>query len=278
MRRVIAILSVFFMAAWPIAVQAQALDCNPVDFLKLRLEKLTPDPAINSVLLAYPGIQTNAAETQLISADGRSVAISGKSQSSERAALETPTFGDQFRYVYPLDPSLEERKVAWVDPGRLRNTDFMTFLYFNTEAAARETLVKVTHKPSGTAFRVTDRHGIPCQLSAVFAAIGSDHPRAFQDVGGSFNWRRISGTDRLSVHSYGAAIDLNAKLGGYWQWAGSKAGAVGDFENRIPLEVVQSFERYGFIWGGKWHHYDGMHFEYRPELILFARLVADPSQ
>ena len=27
------------------------------------------------------------------------------------------------------------------------------------------------------------------------------------------------------------------------------------------------FERHGFIWGGKWHHYDTMHFEYRPELL-----------
>jgi hypothetical protein len=34
-------------------------------------------------------------------------------------------------------------------------------------------------------------------------------------------------------------------------------------------------ERFGFIWGGKWHHFDGMHFEYRPELILYARLVQE---
>ncbi|MEJ2663631.1 MAG: M15 family metallopeptidase, partial [Spirochaetia bacterium] len=28
------------------------------------------------------------------------------------------------------------------------------------------------------------------------------------------------------------------------------------------------FEKYGFIWGGKWYHYDTMHFEYRPELLV----------
>jgi len=27
------------------------------------------------------------------------------------------------------------------------------------------------------------------------------------------------------------------------------------------------FERHGFIWGGRWWHYDTMHFEYRPELL-----------
>src|SRR5262245_1812136 len=28
-----------------------------------------------------------------------------------------------------------------------------------------------------------------------------------------------------------------------------------------------NFEKYGFIWGGHWYHYDTMHFEYRPELL-----------
>ena len=39
------------------------------------------------------------------------------------------------------------------------------------------------------------------------------------------------------------------------------------FKNKIPKEVVDIFERYGFIWGGRWYHYDTMHFEYRPELF-----------
>ena len=34
------------------------------------------------------------------------------------------------------------------------------------------------------------------------------------------------------------------------------------------MEVVEIFEKYGFIWGGKWYHYDTMHFEYRPELLV----------
>ena len=31
------------------------------------------------------------------------------------------------------------------------------------------------------------------------------------------------------------------------------------------------FETHGFIWGGKWYHYDTMHFEYRPELLMTAK-------
>jgi D-alanyl-D-alanine carboxypeptidase-like protein len=33
----------------------------------------------------------------------------------------------------------------------------------------------------------------------------------------------------------------------------------------MPRDIVDIFERHGFIWGGKW--YDTMHFEYRPELL-----------
>ena len=37
--------------------------------------------------------------------------------------------------------------------------------------------------------------------------------------------------------------------------------------DRIPKEIVDVFEKYGFIWGGRWYHYDTMHFEYRPEFL-----------
>ena len=104
-------------------------------------------------------------------------------------------------------------------------------------------------------------------------ALPSDWAPAFRTVGGSFNWRRIAGTSRMSTHSYGIAFDLNADLGGYWRWSNRPEGDAGAYDNRIPQDVVQVFERRGFIWGGKWHHFDGMHFEYRPEIILYARLM-----
>jgi hypothetical protein len=35
----------------------------------------------------------------------------------------------------------------------------------------------------------------------------------------------------------------------------------------MPRQIVDIFERHGFIWGGRWYHYDTMHFEFRPELL-----------
>jgi hypothetical protein len=73
----------------------------------------------------------------------------------------------------------------------------------------------------------------------------------------------------MSMHGYAAAIDLNLKFSDYWLWAG-KSKMV-PYRNRMPHEIVDIFERHGFIWGGKWYHYDTMHFEYRPELLTTSK-------
>jgi hypothetical protein len=66
------------------------------------------------------------------------------------------------------------------------------------------------------------------------------------------------------MHAYGAAIDLNLGYANYWMWEKDRAAR---YVNRMPPSIVEIFERHGFIWGGKWHHFDTMHFEYRPELL-----------
>lgn len=67
----------------------------------------------------------------------------------------------------------------------------------------------------------------------------------------------------MSAHSYGAAIDINTAVSDYWR----RAGKAARWKNRIPGEIAEVFERHGFIWGAEWHHFDTMHFEYRPELL-----------
>ena len=80
------------------------------------------------------------------------------------------------------------------------------------------------------------------------------------------------------------AIDLvpnsYGRLDVYWRWS-----RVFDREgwHRIPLErrwsppraVIEIFESHGFVWGGKWPHFDNIHFEYRPEILLYNRLISD---
>ena len=71
------------------------------------------------------------------------------------------------------------------------------------------------------------------------------------------------------MHGYAAAIDINVHYSDYWLWTQQKTGQF-PWINRIPPQIVEVFERHGFIWGGKWYPFDTMHFEYRPELINLA--------
>ena len=249
--------------------------CTPTNFLNAAIDERRNNPAIASVLTAYPSLQFDEATSTLASSDDDSIVVKKSSQHATGDLLDKATFSDQFRYPYPLDFDLAARAVPWVDPGRVRNAEFMSFLYFDNKRDAEASLLNVRHQSSGTEFRVTAKHGVSCQLGAVLQKLGSDFDPFLQNVGGSFNWRKISGTERLSMHAFGAAIDLNSELGGYWKWSGFKPGAVGSFQNQFPEKLVSTFEKYGFIWGGKWHHFDGMHFEYRPELIIYARIIAN---
>ena len=95
----------------------------------------------------------------------------------------------------------------------------------------------------------------------------------------SFQQRKIRGTENTSYHSYGLALDLiptsyNRKHAN-WRWS----TAFVDEWQLIPLEkrwsppqvVIDAFEKNGFVWGGKWVHFDAVHFEYAPEIILLAQ-------
>ena len=88
---------------------------------------------------------------------------------------------------------------------------------------------------------------------------------------GTFNCRAVAGTNRMSAHGLGIAIDIATTHADYWYW--NRPGRDGRYphRNRIPWEIVEVFERHGFVWGGKWYHYDTMHFEYRPEILAAAK-------
>jgi hypothetical protein len=120
----------------------------------------------------------------------------------------------------------------------------------------------------GRRINVTRVNGITRRLQAVSSeidALPDRIKRAAYPIGGTYVCRAAADTGKPSVHSYGAAIDLNTRYGDYWYWHRKQHPL--RYRNRMPQRIVDIFERHGFIWGGKWYHYDTMHFEYRPELL-----------
>lgn len=67
---------------------------------------------------------------------------------------------------------------------------------------------------------------------------------------GGYNYRNIRGSDRLSQHAFGTAIDLNAMT-----------NARGQSATDIP-HAAELAKKWGLEWGGTWKNPDPMHFEY----------------
>ncbi len=252
--------------------------CEARDFLALPLPLTSDRPALSEALeIAYPGVTVDDTAGTL-TIDGTTLPLGADDDRSMHARIADASIRDQFAIVYPLEFDLTLRSTPWFDPGRVRNDAMFRALYGETERAVAASLVRSVYRGTSknTSFAVTSAYCVAQQLQAALTEIAKDKremDKYFASVGGSFNWRVIAGTQRLSAHSFGIAVDFNTSLGGYWRWAGATEGEVGGYENRYPESLVRNMERFGFIWGGKWHHFDGMHFEYRPELILYARQV-----
>ena len=267
-----------FLSALLGAGASTAQPCDAVDFKTLPLGA-SPHPAeLRALLLAYPGLSYDATYGTLQTGAAPALPLGKRRDRPHADTLKDANIAEQFLFPYPLDFDLTLRRTPYADPGRYRNDAFFRALYFNDKRSAKKSLATVSFTQGARAdFQVTTKYAVDCQLTAAFAEIaasGQDVAPYFRKTGGSFKWRKIAGTERLSAHSFGIAIDLNTQLGQYWRWSGAKPGNAGHYDNKIPAHIVEPMERYGFIWGGKWHHFDGMHFEYRPELILYSRLLA----
>lgn len=169
---------------------------------------------------------------------------------------------DMFAIPYPT--GREGWQPAWdVDPGRFRCQAFLIKMYGGSAEAVAWRLRRVPWPVGGGSAYVTAVNGVDRKLAAIareLAALPHAARRWLVSPSG-YAWRRIAGEKTLSAHSFGVAVDVAPEATRYWRWAKTAA------YDRPPPEVVDIFEKYGFIWGGKWSRYDDMHFEYRPELL-----------
>jgi hypothetical protein len=239
-----------------------------------------PDNGMQCLLKAYPTLIRAIDGQDLLLVDGSRLPYgkgTGKDTGGNfEARLNSADLNDQMSQCYPgsfpaSGPALND------DPGRLRYEAFFLRLYGASSSAVRSNLRPVMWTPAAQSVQFTGVGGADQALSRVAKAIAA-RPELVPLVArlaGTFNWRPIQGTTRMSSHSFGAAIDfqLPANLGKYWLWAGCKPGGPCRYPDAVLAhpglqEVVRIFEANGFIWGGKWHHFDTLHFEYRPELLV----------
>lgn len=229
------------------------------------------------LVAAYPDFLERTDGNMLVWKDGTRMTIDdGRGTKDHETLLATADIKDMFFFPYPLGRT-SGPPGRNADPGRARNAAFFNKMYGDCQAGGvANALVDVVWLPKkwGKKVKATRVNGVASKLAAVSAELDA-LPAAFDQFlfpsAGTFVCRPIAGTTRVSAHGHGIAIDIATKPAHYWRWSGGTAGGPIAYRNTIPPEIVEIFERHGFIWGGKWYHYDTMHFEYRPELIVVAR-------
>lgn len=238
-------------------------------------ERLSEEDAINMACLtqSYPVIEGFCAADEaiwLVLRTGERVLYATKNPAAMPQGLDVDvkTSMAQPYYCEPVRPMTPKGYA----PGRKRPYALFQRLYGANAAQVRKNLVGVRVLGQRWSFS-------PAAASAFERAAhrfeGQTAMRPWLRNAGTFVWRRIAGESVLSAHSFGIAFDIGVQNGAtYWRWCPLRPHPL---QQSYPSLLVKTFEDAGFIWGGKWHEYDIMHFEYRPELICKARKMQELS-
>ena len=248
--------------------------------------------------MAYPDFINDVTKKEIIWHDGAKMPL-GDSEDL-RSCLErlrNPSLYNQIVPTYqPGLQAMEDAEKNKDDPGRFRVQSFFKKMYGSSKEEVESHLVEIewlpkslqVSLPDGTTtsykIRVTKINGVSDKLGKISQELDNlpdTYKKYLANPGGTYCWRTIAGTDRISAHSFGMTIDINVEYSNYWIWDYKQEQKLPRYfnvredevdeeqfpryTNNIPFSIVEIFEKHNFIWGGKWRHYDTMHFEYRPE-------------
>ena len=233
------------------------------------------------LMLAYPDYITdisceNNGDVFIVMKSGKKFIYDDKKTKNPQEKLCNPDLQDMLEEIYPLNKTNEIMSKDF-NPGRIRHYELLNEVYGSSKSSIEKNLCSLKYgytnyqfnkqNNANTALEDTLKELIP--MSKSNPKIGA----ILYPASGTYNYRLISGTGRLSPHSYGITIDLKSDKRDYWKWSSIEQGKTRLCE--YPDELVSAFENHNFIWGGKWGYFDILHFEYRPEIILKAKYFSN---
>lgn len=111
-------------------------------------------------------------------------------------------------------------------------------------------------------FRVLFNEKFPIErMETIERYNGDDNASMLANNTSAFNCRVVAGTNRLSMHAYGEAIDMNTLINPYVQGSKVSPPEAAGYVNRMtpyPGKItsgsiaVRAFAFYGWKWGGFW--------------------------
>ncbi|WP_411168227.1 M15 family metallopeptidase [Clostridium sp. MB05] len=214
----------------------------------------------------------------LILKNGKKVLYDDKKEKGKEEKISNADIQDTLEIIYPLNSI--DSVLDNIDPARGRSYSFLNVIYGSNRNEIEKNLSNFSTGCGNIMFNKNAKAGesLKKSLNGAKELISRDgYVSSYVfPINGTYNYRVIQDTGRLSPHAYGIAIDLNRNNADYWKWVDKAKGS-----KRIegyPKELVKIFEDNGFVWGGKWSHFDILHFEYRPEIILKSKYFGDLSK
>lgn len=218
-----------------------------------------------ALLHAYPDFIVGYEGGNLLLSDGAKLLYDDRQAKTFEEKLDKADPEDMFAFKYDIKASEPD---YLQDSGRSRCEQLFKFMYGSNENEVRKNLVTVDWFGDRVVF--TKINGAADSLRSVAKEIGK-YPelQLYLRSSGTFFWRKVRSANRQSAHSYGIAIDVGVSYSDYWLWKnkGKKETDRIRYINRMPQLLINIFEKHGFIWGGRWYHFDTMHFEFRPEIL-----------
>lgn len=229
----------------------------------------------------------NNTETQAVEETSSAELIAETPDSSDNIRLDRYTYAEGFFYE-PITPKMKEHIVGISYPEEgsdevtLDELRYVNVLYNDFEGGV-QTGELICHKYIAwdllEIFEELYRSGYQFEeISLIDAYDGDDTLSMEHNNTSCFNYRVVDGTDHLSKHAYGLAIDINPfynpyviynKDGSGETYISPKGSEVyADRTRDFPYKIDENdlcyklFTEHGFTWGGNWNSSkDYQHFE-----------------
>lgn len=211
-------------------------------------------------------------EVYLVVKSGNKLLYDDRISKTYDQKLANADLQDTMEMLYPLG-DISELMDDNYDPGRFRCYALLKEVYGGSLQQIEKSLEGVTIGGKVCSFNNKNNASSALKQAAegmkiLVQSSNNVHQNIFP-VNGTYNYRVIAGTNQLSPHAFGIAIDFKSDKRDYWKWASRELGQ--QRLSEYPRQAVKVLEENNFIWGGKWAHFDILHFEYRPELLIKAR-------
>lgn len=276
----------FYSMFLPCAAKSNSDNINDIAEYELFIKEIInlpediQDDAINLFCLKkyYPKIgdivTENSKELLAVTENNQDLYILYFDKNSEKSGLESD-IKTSMKQIYPLEAQDSNLKRPDTPdgfaPGRKRSYELFRALYGKDKNIVKKQIEYVPFMGKSLALSKNAAEAFKKIIPSLDdLAYHQPELKKFLKPEGGFYWRNIAGENVPSAHSFGIAFDIGVNHSPYWRWAKKMPHPL---QKTYPTEIVRIMENAGFIWGGKWHEYDLMHFEYRPELICKAKII-----